>query len=58
MKITKEIWKNKEGDREDHYFLGKDRKTYLFGINPKVIRKNPHFIFDIIRLILKTVDKM
>ncbi len=58
MKIIKETWKNKDGDREDHYWLDNARKKYLFGFNPEVIRKKPRIIFDILRILIGTVDKM
>ncbi len=58
MKLHKEKWINNKGDREDHYYVDKGRKIYVFGFNPRVIRKYPRIIFDIIRLILKSVDNL
>ena len=39
-KYFTEHWKNQHGDREDHIFTYKNRRTYVFGINPKIVTKN------------------
>ncbi len=34
-----EKWKSNKGNREDHYFVDKESKIYLFGYNPKYISR-------------------
>jgi hypothetical protein len=39
MKAKLEVWKSNIKNREDHYFLNDNKRTYLFGYNPKFITK-------------------
>lgn len=32
-----ETWESNSGEREDHYFLDKEKRVYLFGYNPKFV---------------------
>ncbi len=34
-----ERWKSNRGNREDHYFVDKSKKIYLWGVNPKYVSK-------------------
>lgn len=53
--MIKESWTSTLGDREDHYFLDKEKKVYLFGYNPRYISNQK---FNQIMEIISSVGKL
>jgi hypothetical protein len=45
-RIYIERWENKEGDKEEHFYLNETKKEYLFGANPK------YFPMDKVKVVL------